>query len=181
MVDVTGGGSSPIHSWNKNDKNNPNDNKEKSDRKAVRSISKRIAMLTTTKWQCIQRLAASPAASSVASTDFPCFIAWSLHPPCLVLVSSRTSTLPTAFVWCRVVRKGGLESTERSKGTLFFSLVCRDVAGMSTVLCDSMECEQYEQILECHNATWWHYVVPNGLFALVTCLFQLLCLIQCCQ
>ena len=153
MVDVTGGGSSPIHSWNKNDKNKPYDDKEKSDRKAVRSISKRIAMLTTTKWQCIQRLAVSPAASSVASTDFPCFIAWSLHPPCLVLVSSRASTLPTAFVWCRVVRKGGLESTERSKGTLFFPLVCRDVAGMSTVLCDSMECEQYEQILECHSAT----------------------------
>lgn len=128
-------------------------------------------MLTTTKWQCIQRLAASPAASSVASTDFPCFIPWSLHPPCLVLVSSRTSTLPTAFVWCRVVRKGGLESTGRSKGTLFFPLVCRDVAGMSTVLCDSMECEQYEQILECHNATCrtkWvvctgHMSFPNAL------------------
>ena len=102
--------------------------------------------MTITNW-CIQRLAASPAASSVASTDFPCFTAWSLHPPCLVQVSSRTSTLPTAVVWCRVFRKSGLEPTERNKGTLFFPFVCRDVAGMSTVLCDSMECEvHYRQI-----------------------------------
>ena len=102
--------------------------------------------MTITNW-CIQRLAAAPAASSVASTDFPCFIAWSLHPPCLVQVSSRTSTLPTAVVWCRVFRKSGLEPTERNKGTLFFPFVCRDVAGMSTVLCDSMECEvHYRQM-----------------------------------